>query len=72
MHDLMIGITLILAGSVGSIGLVYLLWLGHKNGEHLTKPNNPLSWFLLIFALFSVGYNIMFAFYTGIDIIMKY
>lgn len=72
MHELMIGISFILAGSAGSIGLMYLLWLGHKNGERLIKPNNPLSWFLLVFAIFSVGYSIMFAFYTGIDIIMKY
>lgn len=72
MHELIVGISMILAGITGSIGFVYLLWLGHKNDEHLTKPNTLLSWFLLIFALFSVGYNIMFAFYTGIDIIMRY
>lgn len=72
MNDLIISITFILVGVIGSVGLVYLLWLGHRNGEHLTKPNDPISWILVTFAVFSVGFNIMFAFYTGIDIIMKY
>lgn len=72
MYELIMGIALILVGLIGTIGLVYLLWLGHQNGEHLTKPKDPISWILLTFAVFSVGFNIMFAFYTGIDIIMKY
>lgn len=72
MHELIMGIALILVGLIGTIGLVYLLWLGHQNDEHLTKPNDSISWILVTFAIFSVGFNIMFAFYTGIDIIMKY
>lgn len=72
MHELIMGIALILVGLIGTIGLVYLLWLGHQNDEHLTKPNDPISWILVTFAVFSVGFNIMFAFYTRIDIIMKY
>lgn len=72
MHELMIGITLILVGLIGSIGLIYLLWLGHQNGEHLTKPKDPISWVLATFASFSIIFNLVFAVYTGIDIIMKY
>lgn len=72
MHELMIGITLILVGLIGTIGLVYLLWLGHQNGEHLTKPKDPISWVLVTFASFSIIFNLVFAVYTGIDIIMRY
>ena len=43
MYELIMGIALILVGLIGTIGLVYLLWLGHQNGEHLTKPNDPIS-----------------------------